>query len=65
MSTPIRLIVDPGVFDVPLNNRIEYVHGRDVDLLAMTNTLSSEAVGPHLAHRRRAGLPISMPYMAA
>jgi UDP-glucose 4-epimerase len=42
-SMPIRLIVDAGVFDVPLNNRIEYVHGRDV-ALAMTNTLSSDAV---------------------
>lgn len=40
-SMPIRLIVDAGVFDVPLDNRIEYVHGRDV-ALAMANTLRSE-----------------------
>ena len=39
---PIRLIVDAGVFDVPLDNRIEYVHGRDV-AMAMANTLRTEA----------------------
>jgi nucleoside-diphosphate-sugar epimerase len=39
---PIRLIVDAGVFDVPLDNRIEYVHGRDV-ALALANTLHTEA----------------------
>jgi hypothetical protein len=26
----VRLIMDKGMFDVPLNNRIEYGHGRDV-----------------------------------
>ncbi len=41
-SMPIRLIVDAGVFDVPLDNRIEYVHGRDV-AAAMANTLHTEA----------------------
>ncbi len=41
-AMPIRLIVDSGVFDVPLDNRIEYVHGRDV-ALAMANTLHAEA----------------------
>jgi nucleoside-diphosphate-sugar epimerase len=41
-SMPIRLIVDAGVFDVPLANRIEYVHGRDV-ALAVANTLHTEA----------------------
>lgn len=41
-SMPIRLIVDAGVFDVPLDNRIEYVHGRDV-ALAIANTLGTEA----------------------
>jgi UDP-glucose 4-epimerase len=41
-SMPIRLIVDAGVFDVPLDNRIEYVHGRDV-ALALANTLHTEA----------------------
>lgn len=29
-SMPIRLILDTGLFDVPLANRIEYVHGKDV-----------------------------------
>lgn len=42
-SMPIRLIIDAGVFDVPLDNRIEYVHGRDV-ALALANTLRTEAV---------------------
>ncbi len=28
-SIPIRLILDPGMFDVPLNNRIEFIHTRD------------------------------------
>lgn len=40
-SMPIRLIVDAGVFDVPLNNRIEYVHGQDV-ALAMANALHTD-----------------------
>lgn len=29
-TLPVRLIMDKGMFDVPLNNRIEYGHGRDV-----------------------------------
>lgn len=28
-ALPIRLILDPGMFDVPLNNRIEFIHTRD------------------------------------
>lgn len=60
-SMPIRLIFDPGVFDVPLDNRIEYVHGRDV-ALAMANALSSGEVwgktwliggGPRCQHMYR------------
>ena len=39
---PIRLILDPGVFDVPLDNRIEYVHSRDVGA-AMTHALATDA----------------------
>jgi nucleoside-diphosphate-sugar epimerase len=31
-TLPIQLILDPGMFDVPLDNRIEYAHGRDVGL---------------------------------
>jgi UDP-glucose 4-epimerase len=29
-ALPVRLIMDAGMFDVPLNNRIEFVHTRDV-----------------------------------
>lgn len=44
-AMPIRLILDPGIFDVPLDNRIEFVHGRDV-ASAMANTVtSSQALG--------------------
>jgi nucleoside-diphosphate-sugar epimerase len=31
-ALPIALRLDPGMFDVPLNNRKEYVHTRDVGL---------------------------------
>ena len=31
-ALPIALKLDPGMFDVPLNNRMEYVHTRDVGL---------------------------------
>ncbi|MEW6718225.1 MAG: NAD(P)-dependent oxidoreductase [Chloroflexota bacterium] len=40
-SMPVRLILDPGMFDVPLNNRIEYVHSEDV-AVAIGNALESE-----------------------
>jgi len=42
-TPPLRLIMDPGMFDVPLNNRIEFVHRRDV-ALAITNAVSSDEV---------------------
>ena len=29
-TLPVRLVLDPGMFDVPLENRIEYGHVRDV-----------------------------------
>ena len=29
-TLPVRLVLDPGMFDVPLHNRIEYGHVRDV-----------------------------------
>ncbi|HHB90982.1 MAG TPA: NAD(P)-dependent oxidoreductase [Anaerolineae bacterium] len=41
-SMPIRMIFDPGMFDVPLDNRIEYIHRRDV-ALAVANALEREA----------------------
>ena len=28
-ALPLRLIIDPGMFDVPLDNRIEFIHTRD------------------------------------
>jgi len=31
-ALPVRLVVDPGMFDVPLDNRIEFVHTKDVGL---------------------------------
>jgi len=40
-ALPLRLIVDPGMFDVALNNRIEFVHTRDVGL-AIANALEIE-----------------------
>lgn len=42
-ALPVRLIIDPGMFNVPLNNRIEYVHPRDV-ATALTNALACEHV---------------------
>jgi nucleoside-diphosphate-sugar epimerase len=42
-ALPIRLIMDPGMFDVPLDNRIEYVHSRDV-ALAIANALEGADV---------------------
>lgn len=54
-ALPARLVLDPGMFEVPLGNRIEFVHRRDV-ALAIANALESEEVwgkvwliggGPH------------------
>jgi len=42
-TLPLALKLDPGMFDVPLDNRMEYVHTRDVGL-AMANAVSSEDV---------------------
>ncbi len=42
-TLPLAIKLDPGMFDVPLNNRMEYVHTRDVGL-AMANAVSSEDV---------------------
>ena len=42
-TPPLRLIMDPGMFDVPLGNRIEFIHRRDV-ALAVTNAVSSDEV---------------------
>jgi UDP-glucose 4-epimerase len=40
---PLDLKLDPGMFDVPLNNRIEYVHTRDVGL-ALANAIRSDTI---------------------
>ncbi|MFZ1465767.1 MAG: NAD(P)-dependent oxidoreductase, partial [Anaerolineae bacterium] len=37
-TLPLALKLDPGMFDVPLNNRIEYIHTRDVGL-ALANAV--------------------------
>jgi len=42
-TLPLAIKLDPGMFDVPLNNRMEYVHTRDVGL-AITNAVESDEV---------------------
>jgi UDP-glucose 4-epimerase len=42
-ALPIRLIMDPGMFEVPLENRIEYVHPRDV-AQAFANGLENDDI---------------------
>lgn len=42
-SLPIRLVLDPGMFEVPLENRIEFVHSKDV-ATAIANALETDAV---------------------
>lgn len=42
-TLPIAMILDPGMFDVPLDNRMEYVHTRDVGL-AFANAVGSQDV---------------------
>lgn len=40
---PLAIKADKGMFNVPLDNRMEFIHTRDV-ALAMANTIESEAV---------------------
>ncbi len=42
-ALPLALRPDPGMFDLPLDNRIEFVHTRDVGL-AIANGVSNAAV---------------------
>jgi nucleoside-diphosphate-sugar epimerase len=42
-TLPIAMKIDPGMFDVPLANRMEYVHTQDVGL-AFANALGSPDV---------------------
>lgn len=48
-ALPVRLILDPGMFDVNLNNRIEFVHRRDV-ALAVANALETEEAWGRVWH---------------
>lgn len=52
-ALPIALKLDPGMFDVPLDNRMEFVHSRDV-ARAIANGVSSpdNAHGPNADHNR-------------
>jgi UDP-glucose 4-epimerase len=40
-TLPLRLQLDPGMFDVPLNNRMEFTHTRDVGV-AIANALECD-----------------------
>lgn len=40
---PVQLILDPAMFDVPLDNRIEYVHAKDI-ATAIANALERDEV---------------------
>jgi UDP-glucose 4-epimerase len=60
-TLPLTLRADPGLFDVPLDNRIEYVHTRDVGL-ALANAVGHPDVwgrvllvagGPRCQHTYR------------
>jgi len=42
-TLPISIKLDPVMFDIPLNNRMEYVHTRDVGL-AIANAVASQDV---------------------
>jgi nucleoside-diphosphate-sugar epimerase len=48
-SLPVRLLMDPAMFDVPLDNRIEFVHRRDVGL-AIANGLETEEIWGGIWH---------------
>ncbi len=42
-TLPLRLHLDPGMFDVPLSNRMEFTHTRDV-AVAIANALETDQV---------------------
>lgn len=48
-ALPLRLVLDPAMFDVPLDNRIEFVHTRDVGL-ALANALGTDQVWGKVWH---------------
>jgi len=47
-ALPIALKLDPGMFDIPLSNRMEYVHTRDVGLAFASAVSSSDVWGKTL-----------------
>jgi nucleoside-diphosphate-sugar epimerase len=48
-SLPVRLVLDAGMFEVPLDNRIEFVHNKDVGT-AIANALESDKVWGKILH---------------
>jgi UDP-glucose 4-epimerase len=46
-ALPIRLIMDAGMFDVPLDNRIEFVHTRDVGFALAEALIASRCGGKY------------------
>lgn len=48
-TLPIALVMDKGMFDVPLDNRIEYVHTRDVGR-ALAEAAESEEIWGRVLH---------------
>ncbi len=42
-ALPVRLVLDPAMFEVPLDNRIEFVHPQDV-AMAIANGLEDETI---------------------
>ncbi|MCX7681410.1 MAG: SDR family NAD(P)-dependent oxidoreductase [Anaerolineae bacterium] len=44
-ALPLEIKLDPGMFDVPLNNRMEFVHTRDVGLALANGVESAEIWG--------------------
>jgi nucleoside-diphosphate-sugar epimerase len=48
-ALPLRLIMDPGMFDVPLENRIEFIHTRDAGQ-AFANAIDQPAVSGKVLH---------------
>lgn len=48
-TLPLRLKLDSGMFDVPLNNRMEFVHTKDVGL-AIANGVESEEIWRKILH---------------
>ncbi len=48
-ALPLALKLDPGMFDVPLDNRMEFVHTRDAGL-AIANGVSHPAIWGRILH---------------